>query len=96
MGDLRVLIFDEATSSLDYESEAAIQANMRQICRGRSVILIAHRLSMLRGADRIVTIDRGRLIEDGTHASLLAEGGRYAHLWRLQQADPPSFTVVAT
>ena len=84
IGDPRILIFDEATSALDYESEAAIQANMREICRGRTVILIAHRLSTLRGADRIITIERGRLVEDGAHESLLAAGGRYAHLWKLQ------------
>ncbi len=80
----RILIFDEATSALDYESEAAIQANMRHICEGRTVIVIAHRLSTLRVADRIVTIEQGRLVEDGTHDTLLRAGGRYAQLWRLQ------------
>ena len=89
----RILIFDEATSALDYESEAAIQANMRRICTGRTVILIAHRLSTLRGADRIVTVEEGRIIEDGTHASLLAAGGRYANLWRLQSGDVAPATV---
>ncbi len=84
--DPRILIFDEATSALDYESEAAIQANMRDICRGRTVILIAHRLSTLRVAQRIVTIEKGRIVEDGTHQSLLAKGGRYAELWRLQSS----------
>jgi subfamily B ATP-binding cassette protein HlyB/CyaB len=83
----RILIFDEATSALDYESEAAIQANMRAICEGRTVVLIAHRLSTLRMADRIVTIEAGRIVEDGTHATLLAGGGRYAQLWRLQSGD---------
>ena len=86
-GNPRILIFDEATSALDYESEAAIQANMRRITQGRTVVLIAHRLSTLRGADRIVTIEQGRLIEDGDHASLLRAGGRYAELWRLQSGD---------
>jgi len=89
MGAPKILIFDEATSALDYESEAAIQANMRTICAGRTVILIAHRLSTLRGADRIVTLDRGRLVEDGTHESLLQAGGRYAHLWRRQNGEHP-------
>ena len=87
VGNPRILIFDEATSALDYESEAAIQANMRRICHGRTVILIAHRLSTLRGADRIVTIEEGQIVEDGTHESLLRSGGRYAHLWGLQSGD---------
>jgi len=86
----RILIFDEATSALDYESEAAIRANMRQICAGRTVLLIAHRLSTLRDAERIITIEKGRVIEDGDHHSLLRTGGRYAELWRLQTVDPPS------
>jgi len=86
----RILIFDEATSALDYESEAAIQANMRRICAGRTVVLIAHRLSTLRGADRIVTIDQGRIVEDGTHETLLRAGGRYATLWSLQSGGPIS------
>ncbi len=89
VGNPRILIFDEATSALDYESEAAIQANMRRITHNRTVIVIAHRLSTLRGADRIVTIEQGRLIEDGSHTSLLAAGGRYAELWRLQAGDAP-------
>ena len=80
----RVLIFDEATSALDYESERIIQENMRRIAAGRTVIVIAHRLSTVRGADRIVTLDRSRLIEDGTHEDLLRRGGRYAQLHRLQ------------
>jgi subfamily B ATP-binding cassette protein HlyB/CyaB len=87
IGDPRILIFDEATSALDYESEAAIQANMRRICAGRTVLLIAHRLSTLRGADRIITIERGVLVEEGTHDQLLRAGGRYAQLWRLQSGD---------
>jgi subfamily B ATP-binding cassette protein HlyB/CyaB len=84
----RILIFDEATSALDYESEAAIQANMRRISHSRTVILIAHRLSTLRLADRIVAIEHGELVEDGTHEALLRAGGRYAQLWRLQSEGP--------
>jgi len=76
----RILIFDEATSALDYESERIIQENMRRIAAGRTVIVIAHRLSAVRGADRIVTLDRGRLVEDGTHEDLVRRGGRYAQL----------------
>jgi subfamily B ATP-binding cassette protein HlyB/CyaB len=84
----RILIFDEATSALDYESEMAIQANMRWICQNRTVILIAHRLTTLRQASRIITIEEGRLVEDGTHEALLRAGGHYARLWRLQSATP--------
>lgn len=80
----RILIFDEATSALDYESERIIQINMRKITKGRTVFIIAHRLSSVRSADRIFTIDRGRLVEDGTHDELVRTGGRYASLYRLQ------------
>ncbi|UIJ82068.1 type I secretion system permease/ATPase [Rhizobium leguminosarum] len=82
--DPRILIFDEATSALDYESERIIQENMREISRNRTVLIIAHRLSAVRHADRILTIERGRLVEDGSHEELLGAGGRYASLLRLQ------------
>jgi subfamily B ATP-binding cassette protein HlyB/CyaB len=82
--DPRILIFDEATSALDYESERVIQQNMIDIARGRTVLVIAHRLSALRQAHRIVTIERGRISEDGTHDELIKSGGRYATLYRLQ------------
>jgi subfamily B ATP-binding cassette protein HlyB/CyaB len=84
ISDPRILIFDEATSALDYESERVIQANMSRIANGRTVFIIAHRLSTLRVADRVITIERGRLVEDGTHEDLIKTGGRYAALWRLQ------------
>jgi ABC-type transport system involved in cytochrome bd biosynthesis fused ATPase/permease subunit len=77
-------LLDEATSALDYESERVIQRNMQEIARGRTVIIIAHRLSTVRRSDRIITIDRGRLVEDGTHDELVRTGGRYAALHRLQ------------
>ncbi|MGX1321667.1 subfamily B ATP-binding cassette protein HlyB/CyaB [Bradyrhizobium sp. USDA 377] len=80
----RVLIFDEATSALDYESERIIQQNMREITAGRTVLIIAHRLSTVRTADRIITIERGRIVEDGSHDQLIRSGGRYATLHRVQ------------
>ena len=85
MGRPRILIFDEATSALDYESERVIQNNMRAICRGRTVIIIAHRLTAVRGANRIVVMERGEIIELGSHDELARrEGGAYAQLLRLQ------------
>jgi subfamily B ATP-binding cassette protein HlyB/CyaB len=80
----RILIFDEATSALDYESERVIQGNMQAIAKGRTVFIIAHRLSTVRRTNRIITLDAGRLIEDGTHDDLITTGGRYASLHRLQ------------
>jgi len=80
----RILIFDEATSALDYESEQIIQENMERICRGRTVIVIAHRLSTVRKADRIITMERGRIVESGSHDELIASGGRYAQLHKIQ------------
>ncbi|PTQ73705.1 type I secretion system permease/ATPase [Pseudomonas sp. GV071] len=88
MGNPRILIFDEATSALDYESERVIQQNMQTICKGRTVIIIAHRLSAVRDANRIVVMDRGQIVEQGTHAELLAhQAGHYSRLHRLQQGD---------
>ena len=84
MTDPRILIFDEATSALDYESERVIQQNMPLLARGRTVFIIAHRLSTVRRSDRIITIDRGRLVEDGSHDDLIKTDGRYASLYRLQ------------
>jgi len=80
----RILIFDEATSALDYESERVIQQNMQEIAKGRTVFIIAHRLSTVRRTDRIITIDAGRFVEDGSHEDLIKTGGRYASLHRLQ------------
>jgi len=81
----RILIFDEATSALDYESERVIQMNMKAICEGRTVIIIAHRLSAVRDAHRIVVMDKGQIVEIGRHQELLQrEAGHYARLHRLQ------------
>jgi subfamily B ATP-binding cassette protein HlyB/CyaB len=80
----RILIFDEATSALDYESENIIQRNMAKIATGRTVLIIAHRLSAVRHADRIITIEAGRLVEDGTHDELIKRAGRYAALHQMQ------------
>jgi ATP-binding cassette, subfamily B, bacterial HlyB/CyaB len=84
IGNPRILIFDEATSALDYESERVIQENMQRIARGRTVLIIAHRLSTVRRTDRIITVERGRLVEDGNHDELIYRDGRYAQLHRLQ------------
>ena len=85
IGNPRVLIFDEATSALDYESEKIIQDNMRSICHGRTVIIIAHRLSAVRDAHRILVMDQGQVVECGNHQELLqVPQGIYAHLYQLQ------------
>ena len=81
----RILIFDEATSALDYESEAIIQRNLVQICKGRTVFIIAHRLSTVRPANCIYVIERGEVIERGTHDDLIRRGGYYARLHKLQE-----------
>jgi subfamily B ATP-binding cassette protein HlyB/CyaB len=81
----RILIFDEATSALDYESEAVIQRNMAQISHGRTVVIIAHRLSTVRSAQRILVIEKGEIAEQGTHDELVKHNGTYARLFRYQQ-----------
>jgi subfamily B ATP-binding cassette protein HlyB/CyaB len=81
----RLLVLDEATSALDYESERIIQINMRRICQGRTVFIVAHRLSTVRIADRILTIENGRIVEDGSHHALLEAKGRFAQLHAMQE-----------
>ncbi|WP_328822832.1 type I secretion system permease/ATPase [Paraburkholderia nemoris] len=80
----RILVFDEATSALDFETERVIQNNMKSMCAGRTVIIIAHRLTAVRHADLIVAMDRGKIVERGNHETLLQLGGYYAHLVSLQ------------
>jgi subfamily B ATP-binding cassette protein HlyB/CyaB len=81
----RILIFDEATSALDYESESIIQKNLKTICKGRTVIIIAHRLSTLKDADKIMAIDRGQLIEYGSQEELFQKKGLYYYLHSQQE-----------
>lgn len=81
----RILIFDEATSALDYESESIIQKNLKNICKGRTVIIIAHRLSTLKSAEKIMVIDKGTLVEYDTHENLLKNKGLYSYLFHKQQ-----------
>jgi subfamily B ATP-binding cassette protein HlyB/CyaB len=82
----RILILDEATSALDYESEAVLHQNMAAICKGRTVIIIAHRLTAVMRAHRIIAMDKGRIVESGPHETLLQHNGLYAQLWRMQTA----------
>lgn len=82
----RILIFDEATSALDYESESIIQKNIDSICKGRTVLIIAHRLSTLKNANKIMVIDNGTLAEYDTHSNLLKKNGIYNLLYKKQQA----------
>jgi len=83
-----ILVFDEATSALDTRTEKIIQTELSEIARGRTTLIVAHRLSTIVEADRILVLDRGRVVESGTHAELLALGGRYAALWALQARRP--------
>mgnify|MGYP001557205213 CR=1 FL=1 len=82
--DPRILILDEATSSLDSENEAAIQAALEVVMRNRTSLVIAHRLSTIRTADIIFAVEGGRIVESGSHADLLAKNGTYARLYNTQ------------
>ncbi|WP_418276893.1 ABC transporter ATP-binding protein [Isoptericola jiangsuensis] len=88
--DPRILFLDEATSALDPEAEATVRDALARLMRGRTTLVVAHRLSTVRGADRIVVLDRGRVVESGTHAELLARSGRYARLHAVQEGGLPA------
>ena len=85
--DAPVLVLDEATAAVDNDTEAAIQRSLEQITRDRTTVVIAHRLSTVRHADRIVVMEQGRIVEQGRHDDLLAHGGVYANLWRVQAGE---------
>jgi ATP-binding cassette subfamily B multidrug efflux pump len=82
--DAPVLLLDEATSALDSEVEAAIQQSLYRLMEGKTVVAIAHRLSTIAAMDRLIVMDKGRIVEQGDHRSLLAQGGLYARLWAHQ------------
>jgi ATP-binding cassette subfamily B protein len=93
--DPPILIFDEATSALDSANERAIQAELKSAAQGKTALVVAHRLSTVADAHAIVVLDAGRVVEIGSHAELLARDGRYAQMWRLQQAEEPEAAGVA-
>ena len=82
--DAPIMVFDEATSAVDTETERAIQENLMKLTSGKTALVIAHRLSTIRGADRILVIGDGALVEEGKHDDLLDTGGVYADLWTIQ------------
>ncbi len=93
--DPAILLFDEATSALDTNTEREIQANLREVSRGKTTLVIAHRLSTVIDADEIIVLADGRIAERGSHAQLLAEDGRYAEMWRRQQEAAERGELVA-
>ncbi len=90
-----ILVFDEATSALDSRTEQAIQAELMRLAQNRTTLLIAHRLSTVVHADQILVMDRGRIVERGTHAELMRAGGRYAEMWEIQARSAAKGETVA-
>jgi len=87
LADPAVLVLDEATSALDSETEAAVQDALEEASKGRTTLMVAHRLSTVQNADEIIVLQQGRVVERGTHGALLARGGEYADMWARQARD---------
>ena len=83
--DAQIILLDEATASLDPENEVEVQKAIDTLIKGRTVIVIAHRLKTVRNADRIIVLDDGRIQEEGTHGDLIRKGGLYSRLWKIQE-----------
>ena len=84
-----ILVLDEATSALDTKTEQAIKIGLNRLCQGRTTIVIAHRLSTITNADRILVLDKGKVVEEGTHSELLLRNGVYYAMWNAQMQDSP-------
>ena len=84
MKDAPLLILDEATSAIDNETEAALQRSINKLSENRTAVIIAHRISTIRNADRIIVLENGKIIEDGSHDELIAQNGQYSTIWNIQ------------